>query len=243
VSGVSRIFDFLYQLVKLPILQNRALLFRSYLWLLSKMAPRKPVLHPLKTPKSATFPSEIHSGCLSSLSDTKREDAMSTPITPPLAYTEFLKALTPVFTSPISPGVSFPKYPIEKSYTSTSQPSTATSVSFPSEELIKSATFSPQSPHVPPRSAKGPSGRRRLKLSPVKVSAKAFTPTTDSPKTASIIRSPFSPSDWKIRYFDAPRSSCGKPVSVRQVVTRTVTYKRTPLDPPPKGKRRKTNET
>lgn len=57
------------------------------------------------------------------------------------------------------------------------------------------------------------------------------------------MRSPFSPADWyvegKARYFEPPRSGCHRPVSVRQVVTRTVTYTRTPLDPAPKGKRRK----
>jgi hypothetical protein len=207
-----------------------------------KMAPAKPVLHPLKTPKSTTFPSEINSASLSSLSDTKPADAMSTPITPPLAYTEFLKALTPVFTSPVSPDVAFSKFPMDNRPTSTSQPSTATSGSFSSGKVIKSATFSPQSPNVPLHSAKGASGRRRMKISPIKTSAKAFSPITDSPKSASTLRSPFSPADWKLRYFEAPRSSKGKPVSVRQVVTRTVTYKRTPLDPPPKGKRRKTSE-
>ena len=31
-------------------------------------------------------------------------------------------------------------------------------------------------------------------------------------------------------------------VSVRQVVTRTVTYSRTPLDPAPKGKRRRVED-
>ncbi|KAL1964634.1 hypothetical protein VTN77DRAFT_6808 [Rasamsonia byssochlamydoides] len=202
------------------------------------MTPAKPTLHPLKTPRSATFPSEIRK------SDAKREEGISTPITPPLAYTEFLKALTPVFTSPVSPGTSFPKFPIEKAYTSASQPSTATTGSFSSGDAIKSAStnFSPQSPTAPVLSAKGSSTRRRLKISPVKGSAKAFSPTTDSPQSASTIRSPFSPSDWKLRYFEAPISECGKPVSLRQVVTRTVTYKRTPLDPPPKGKRRKTNE-
>ncbi|KAL1989144.1 hypothetical protein VTN96DRAFT_3691 [Rasamsonia emersonii] len=209
------------------------------------MAPTKPTLHPLKTPKSTTFPSEIQSGSLSSPSDTKREDAMSTPITPPVAYAEFLKALTPVFTSPVSPGTSFPKFPIERTYTSTSQPSSATTGSFPSGDAIKSAsaTFSPQSPTAPPLSAKGSSARRRLKISPVKGPSTAFSPTTDSPKSASTVKSPFSPSDWKLRYFETTRSTSGKPVSVRQVVTRTVTYKRTPLDPPPKGKRRKTNES
>lgn len=202
------------------------------------MAPPKPTLHPLKTPRSATFPSEVQK------SDVKREDTSSTPITPPVAYTEFLKALTPVFTSPTSPGTSFPKFPIEKTYASTSQPSTATTGSFPNDTIKSgSGIVSPQSPTAPGLAAKGPSTRRRLKISPVKTSAKTFSPTTESPKSASTIRSPFSPSDWKLRYFEAPASACGKPVSVRQVVTRTVTYKRTPLDPPPKGKRRKTNES
>lgn len=202
------------------------------------MTPPKPTLHPLKTPRSATFPSEIQK------SDVKREDTSSTPITPPVAYTEFLKALTPVFTSPVSPETSFPKFPIERSCTSKSQPSTATTCSFPND-AIKSASgiVSPQSPTAPVLPAKGSGTRRRLKISPVKTSAKAFSPTTESPKSASTIRSPFSPSDWKLRYFEAPASACGKPVSVRQVVTRTVTYKRTPLHPPPKGKRRKTNES
>jgi hypothetical protein len=62
--------------------------------------------------------------------------------------------------------------------------------------------------------------------------------------SAGLARSPFSPADWNLdsngqRYFEAPRSACIRPVSVRSVVTRTVTYKRTPLDPAPKGKKRK----
>ncbi|OXV09522.1 hypothetical protein Egran_02713 [Elaphomyces granulatus] len=199
------------------------------------MSPPKPILHPLQTPKSATFPSELHKSSESLPSEVKREDASSTPITPPVAYTEFLKALTPIFTSPASPGASFPRFPGEKS---TSQPSTATSGTFPSEAFRPlSATFPPQSPSVPPSSAKRLSLRNPLRLSPVL----SYSPTGESPKTASTIRSPFSPSDWKTRFFDAPRSA--QPMSVRQVVTRTVTFKRTPLDPPPKGKRRKTNES
>ncbi|KAL2004868.1 hypothetical protein VTN00DRAFT_3141 [Thermoascus crustaceus] len=205
------------------------------------MGPTKPTLHPLKTPKSATFPSELHTSRSDSI---KREDGNSTPITPPLAYTEFLKALTPVFTSPVSAGVTFPKFPIEKPEdSSATQPSTATSGSFPSGDAIKSASAAlpPPSPFAPPHSAKSPGALRRLRIP----QSLAYSPVTESPKSATTIRSPFSPSDWKLRYFEAPRSACGKPVSVRQVVTRTVTYKRTPLDPPPKGKgkRRKTNES
>jgi hypothetical protein len=45
-----------------------------------------------------------------------------------------------------------------------------------------------------------------------------------------------------LRYYEPPRSATGKPVSVKQVVTRTVTYKRTQLEAPPKGKRRKCRE-
>jgi hypothetical protein len=176
------------------------------------MSPAKPILHPLKTPRTASFPSEIHSGSLSSLSDIKREDAASTPISPPLSYTEFLKALTPVFTSPVSPGISFPKCPVDKGLsTSYSQPSTATSSSFSTGNGLKSAKSvshaSEPSPMDPPRSARvpGPSPRRRLRISTVKNPIKTFSPLTDSPRSATALRSPFSPTEWKLRYFDSPR--------------------------------------
>lgn len=46
-----------------------------------------------------------------------------------------------------------------------------------------------------------------------------------------------------MRYLEGPpRGVSKKPVSVRQVVTRTVTFKRTQLEDPPKGKRRKFND-
>lgn len=204
------------------------------------MAPTKPLLHPLKTPKTATFPSELHAGP-SSRPDIKCEDASSTPISPPLAYTEFLKALTPAF-SPMSPGMNFPKFPVDKSRTPISQPSTATSTSFPGREFSRSETLSPQSPV----SARSFRDRRRLRISTTRASSKNLSPTTDSPLSAlsaSAAYSPFSPADWKLHYSGLPRSSTSKPVSVRQVVTRTVTYKRTPLEPAPRGKRRKTNSS
>lgn len=207
------------------------------------MAPSKPVLPPLKTPKTATFPSELHNDSLYSRSDIKTENSLTTPITPPLAYTEFLKALTPVFNSPISPAASFSKFPIEKMMASISQPSTATSVSFPNGgDFVKSATISPDSPYAPPISARSfSSGRKRLRISTAKACGKEMSPTTDSPLSATTAYSPFSPADWKLRYMEGSRSATVKPVSVRQVVTRTITYKRTPLDPPPKGKRRRTS--
>lgn len=211
------------------------------------MSPAKPVLQPLKTPKSGSFPSEIHSGSLSSLSDVKREEGTSTPITPPLSYTEFLKALTPVFTSPVSPGACFPKFPIEKNLSSSvSQPSTATSNTFSIAEGLKSAksvSTVPESPLEAPQSARVPGPRRRLRISTSKNHLKSFSPIADSPRSANTLRSPFSPSDWKLRYFEAPISACERtPMNIKQVVTQTVTYKRTSLDPPPKGKRRRTSD-
>ncbi|KAJ6043990.1 uncharacterized protein N7446_002187 [Penicillium canescens] len=225
------------------------------------MPAPKPELQPLKTPKSFTFPSEIHKASKTlTVNEIKREDGSATPITPPLSYTEFLSALTPVFTSPVSAG-GFPKFSMEKTEPSPiSQPSSAISPAF-SENSLKSPAISLPPPSPSPRtakSAKAPPALRRLRIPQ---SLKAFS-SKDSPRTAtpcsatpysaspysanpwstSSLRSPFSPSDWKLRYLDAPRSATTKAVSVRQVVTRTVTYKRTPLDPPPKGKRRKTQE-
>ncbi|KXG46689.1 uncharacterized protein PGRI_039400 [Penicillium griseofulvum] len=211
--------------------------------------PAKPVLPPLKTPKTMTFPSELHESPLTAGSDyIKREEGSSTPITPPQAYTEFLKALTPVFTSPVSAGVEFPKFKFEKRRPSPiSVPSSATSTVFSSHESlsardsprIASLTLPPPSPAPSPRSARLPTTLRRLRIP----HSCMYSPVTESPGSARTIRSPFSPSDWKIRYIETPESAGGKSVSVRQVVTRTVTYKRTHLDPPPRGKRRKTSES
>ncbi|KAJ9401976.1 hypothetical protein DTO282F9_1266 [Paecilomyces variotii] len=206
------------------------------------MGQTKPILHPLKTPKSATFPSEIHSSSSSEPSaKVKGEECNSTPITPPLAYTEFLKALTPVFTSPRSPSVSFSKLVPEKPVTSsTSQPSSATSTSFPAKETIKSASSLP--PPCPFPQAQPASKRATLRRLRIPGSV-ACSPVTETPRSTTSLRSPFSPSEWKLRYFETPTSAGGKPVSVRQVVTRTMTLKRTPLEPPPKGKRRKTDDS
>ncbi|KAJ5960067.1 uncharacterized protein N7479_007217 [Penicillium vulpinum] len=208
----------------------------------------KPILPPLKTPKTEIFPSQLHNGSTSSVSDYTKQEDQSTPITPPIAYTEFLKALTPVFTGPMSAGINFPKYITEKPSTATSptsQPASAFSGSSFSDS-VRSPTVS--LPPPTPNSA-APSRRsflgRRLRIQPSKFSPSAdsprsATPWSATPMSATTLRSPYSPSDWTLRYYDSPRS--GKPVSVRQVVTRTVTYKRTQLEAPPKGKRRKCRE-
>ncbi|MCJ1346855.1 hypothetical protein MMC31_005073 [Peltigera leucophlebia] len=197
----------------------------------------------LKTPRSAMLPSELpRSPAQGFLDIIKQEDDIKTPITPPLAYTEFLKALSPAISSP-STGRSFTFSDRSGKSTPTSAPSSAGSACSCSNDAHKtSAPIIPPSPFMrPPPSARSPTTLRRLRIP----QSPGYSPATDSPKS-SAIRSPFSPADWyldsKARIYESPRtprSGCHRPVSVRQVVTRTVTYTRTPLDPAPKGKRRK----
>lgn len=225
------------------------------------MAPTKPVLHPLKTPKTTVFPSELFSDSSSSVPESgKHEDGIPTPITPPAAYTEFLKALTPIFASPASAsagadgrGASFSRFCRKKpTSASTSQPASAVSGSFTLNESINSATTASLPPPTP-ASATTSAAKEAFPLRRLRIPQSArISSATDSPQSATTVRSPFSPSewkDWKLRHLDGARHSHSttrpvsvRPVSVRQVVTRTVTFKRTKLDDPPKGKRRKAND-
>ncbi|KAJ5389756.1 uncharacterized protein N7496_000824 [Penicillium cataractarum] len=208
------------------------------------MAPQKPFLYPLKTPKSHTFPSELYDDLPSSRSDSiKREDGSATPMTP-LSYTQFLEKHASAAYSPSSAGAEFPKFNFEKRRPSPiSVPSSAsTNAPLSAYEGPKTTSATMPSPSpiaASPRSARLPNTLRRLRIPTTCV----YSPITDSPRSARTIHSPFSPSDWKIRCIETPRSAGGKSVSVRQVVTRTVTYKRTHLEPPPKGKRRKSNDS
>ncbi|RMZ79172.1 hypothetical protein DV738_g3540, partial [Chaetothyriales sp. CBS 135597] len=211
----------------------------------------KPVLPPLQTPKTASFPSEIVetplSACVSAV--IKQEQDLKTPITPPTAYTDFLKALTPVLASPPTSALqrSLSDETVATKDSTGSNPSSASSSSSSSKsEEGKSETAAPTAP-----ARRTPSALKRLRIP----HSPHYSPTTcgPSPRTglssiSSAIFSPFSPADWRIdsttrKHFDAPRSACAKQVSVRSVVTRTVTYKRSPpLDPAPKGKKRKLDE-
>lgn len=213
----------------------------------------KPSLPALKTPTSATLPSQLpRSPYPDRLEIIKQEDDdLKTPITPPQAYTEFLKALSPAVSTP-STGRSPIFDRISGKSTPITQPSSAASCPCSGHDSLKpqSATMILPSPFMrPPHSARTPTALRRLRIP----QSPAWSPSTDSPKSGALnsaksssIRSPFSPADWAIdgksRYYDAPRSGSHKPVSVRQVVTRTVTYTRspvTPLEPAPKGKKRR----
>ncbi|GAB1193192.1 hypothetical protein APSETT444_002395 [Aspergillus pseudonomiae] len=177
------------------------------------MAPEKPALHPLKTPKNMTFPSELRERTYTCLDadrpdkEVKKEDEdAEITITPPPAYTEFLNTFSPIFSSPTHSRANFAKYMHDKPRPSpTSAPSSTTN------QL------------------------RHLRLPP----PYAHSPMADSPRSAHTLRSPFTPSDYRMRPFDSPISEHGPTISIRHVVTTTITLKRAPqLDPPPRGKRR-----
>ncbi|CAK4015394.1 Hypothetical predicted protein [Lecanosticta acicola] len=138
----------------------------------------------------------------------------------------------------------------DSNYSNTTEQSSISSIG----SGVSTGTSRPESPRIivpssqsqfvrpGPRSARTP---RRLKIpqspfSPAIGSAQtAPSPYLSTPLSAAPWSASFSPRDHTS--FDAT-SQPGK-VHVRHVVTRTVRYCRTPLDPAPKGKRRKIEET
>ncbi|PLB54798.1 hypothetical protein P170DRAFT_470240 [Aspergillus steynii IBT 23096] len=238
----------------------------------------KPTLHPLKTPQPMVFPSELQrnpdTGTSLSGNGSGRpgDEPLCTPITPPAAYTEFLKAFTPIFSPDSARGENgrfrFDK-PFERSAITnanhylnppsatsnpgsgsgntsapTSQPASAVSTSFNFNESARSATASlpPPTPYGAPFPRRDPRNLRSLRIPGSGPIPPRYSPTSmsmgESPRSATMLRSPYSPSDWKMRYYEGPRSANSR-VSVRHVVTHTVTYKRTQLEDPPKGKKRR----
>ena len=210
------------------------------------MASTKPKLAQLKTPMTSTFPSEL--SALSARSPLpgfvdliKQEDNIKTPITPPTAYTDFLKSMASPVTGDKSSGRSTP----------TSAPSTGSSEHSDcscSCDTHKSPTsMAPPTPFVYPASAPTTARLGRLRIPPSPV----YTGSESPMSATSAVRSPFSarsarsPFDWdfqsKGRYFDVKsphKSQSSRVRHVREIVTRTVTY--TPqMSPAPKGKRRK----
>ena len=239
-----------------PIIQILSL----FCYPLSKMAPSKPALRPLKTSKQMTFPSELYyNSPATSDSDTiKKEEGSSTSLSPPSSYTEFLKALTPVFSPASTGGTTFPRQ------TSTgpgshpspiSIPSSTTSSTFPAaDELSKqNKTGSPSVPPPSPAPTSVPLSAKPPTLGPVArlrqpppytAYSPSPSPVMDSPRTATVIRSPHSPPEWRIRYVESPKSANKSSFTVQHVVTTTITFKRSPpVGPPPKGKRKRTTES
>lgn len=212
----------------------------------------KPKLAQLATPVTANFPSHI-SGHTPLSAKPRSADPTKTPISPPLAYTDFLR-----FMSLNSPVIF--KGPLSGESTPGSGPSTATTApsDCSSRPEFKTESRSPMTaPPIPPSPfaqlpmsapATGDQCFPSLKIPP----SPAIS-NYDSPISAMTIsaRSPFSGKshtkfDWeaalKARKFEMKKMSAKQSrTSVRhfrEVITRTVTY--TPrMAPAPKGKRRK----
>ena len=214
-------------------------------------ASMKPTLQ-LKTPMTSTFPSSAFSATfpseLSALSARspmpgyadfiKLEDGIKTPITPPTAYTDFLKSMASPVTEEKTSGRSTPT----SAPSDTSSEHSNCSCNCESHKSPTSASL--PSPFAHPASAPTTGRLTRLRIPPSPVYS-----TTESPMSAtSAVRSPFSarsPYDWdnvsKPRFWDAksPKTSSQHRVRhVREIVTRTVTYAPR-MSPAPKGKRRK----
>ncbi|KAK7426202.1 hypothetical protein QQZ08_007369 [Neonectria magnoliae] len=237
------------------------------------MPGAKPKLGKLTTPLTATFPSEITSAMtatpLSAVSFNFKPDPdfIKTPISPPLAYTDFLSKAMSLNSPAIGSGQTTPdslpdtasseqsdcscKCERSSPTTSTSSASTASAspkVSYHNMSPPATAPVVPPSPFTtaaPPMSAPpGVASFPSLKLPP-----SPAVSHLDSPLSASTARSPFSARpvhsvfDWdaalKARFAEKKQKASRTSVRhIREVVTRTVTY--TPrMAPAPKGKRRK----
>ncbi|KAI1482785.1 hypothetical protein K445DRAFT_55379 [Daldinia sp. EC12] len=221
------------------------------------MPSAKPKLAQLKTPVTATFPSELSALSaktpLSAVPDFIKEEyptSVKTPITPPTAYMDFLKAMS--MPSPLIPGKRSGTSSPEDDSTQDSVPSTASSEQTDCSCKCgnrKSLTSIPSSPLPGQPMSAPPAGVTSfpsLYMPPSPAMSTIDSPlssTARSPFSARSVRSPF---DWeaalKSRYSQgcrAHKSSAKSVRHIREVVTRTVTY--TPkMEPAPKGKRRKT---
>ncbi|KAI1177555.1 hypothetical protein F4777DRAFT_197379 [Nemania sp. FL0916] len=230
----------------------------------------KPKLPQLKTPVTATFPSELSALSasartpLSAVPTFIKEEfpgSARTPISPPTAYMDFLKAMSTQ--SPVVPAKrpsSGSSSPTSVDAAQDSAPSTASSLQTDcsckcgghGSPSLSPASAVPVSPYANQPMSAPPMSVTSYPSSSLKVPPSPAMSTTDSPLSASL-RSPFSarstrsPFDWeaalKARYSQDCRAH--KPATksvrhIREVVTRTVTY--TPrMAPAPKGKRRKTH--
>ena len=227
------------------------------------MPLERPKLGKLATPVSATFPSEVTSATtatpVSALAFPIKPDPdyIRTPISPPMAYTDFLsKAMS--LNSPLPPsGETTPESvngPLTSSSEPTSEPSdcsckaahSSPRASEHSEKSSPPATApivppSPFSPSAAPMSAPptGAANFPSLKV-PQSPSVSELNSPARSPFSARSVHSAF---DWDAALKARTQAVRKKPSKtsvrhIREVVTRTVTY--TPrMDPAPKGKRRK----
>ncbi|KAK5113900.1 hypothetical protein LTR85_010433 [Meristemomyces frigidus] len=239
----------------------------------------------LQTPGSGTFPSELRSPLVGSPGFMKQRDSdLKTPITPPSAYLDFLKNMSPAMMSPaptstsarfsfneksfdkssdrisqistekasITPPTSQPALSRNTSYESTASSASTSSVgsAASSTSVASTAKMRPESPRVtiPPSPFAKPAPRSARTPRRLHIPQSPFSPVPGSAHSVAspYVSTPLSSAPWSASFesHDSKPEAYGQPgqVRVRQVVTRTVTYCRTPLEPAPNGnlwKRRK----
>ncbi|KAK0271044.1 hypothetical protein LTR54_006667 [Friedmanniomyces endolithicus] len=233
----------------------------------------------LQTPPSGGFPSEMRSPLAGSPGFLKqKENDLKTPITPPSAYLDFLKSMSPAMMSPaptstsarfsfhaertsdkasdttgkpsISPPTSQPALSRNTSYESTASTASASSAqSAASSTTVPGPRRSrPESPRVtiPPSPFIKPALRSARTPRKLHIPHSPFSAGMPSAAMSTYSSTPLSGAPWSASYSprDVDTEANGNPgkVSVKQVVTRTVTYCRTPLEAVPDGnlwKRRK----
>ncbi|KNG87730.1 hypothetical protein ANOM_005006 [Aspergillus nomiae NRRL 13137] len=206
------------------------------------MAPR-PDLYPLKTSKDIIFPSELQeaSSTNTSSSENGREEGSGPSVPPPLAYTEFLRALSPAFGSPDGPDPTTTRWSFGRPLSSpASIPSSASSASFQhGDDARASSTPVPASPPAPPRSASSVGFARRFRVPPPYIAS-----VPETPQTPYMAHTPMSPADWRLRRAEPSNGANGRTITVQHIVTHTITLKHAPsLDPAPRGKRRRTHDS
>ncbi|KAL4885897.1 hypothetical protein BJY04DRAFT_179421 [Aspergillus karnatakaensis] len=218
------------------------------------MAPR-PDFYPVPVPQHITFPSELQEylRAKSNPTSTSHAEDKASPVTPPLAYTEFLKALSPKYGSPPSSASSTcSDYLSRKQLSPRSLPLTASAAAFPSGAVSarRARTHtSPRSPMMMPRSAGEPNQYRRLRMSPSYLYSPALI--VESPRNPRPSQSSYPSMERRVRYVESTSSPTGtitttttRSITIQHVVTHTNSLKRVPsLAPAPKGKRRRVSQT
>ncbi|KAF5860921.1 hypothetical protein ETB97_000900 [Aspergillus alliaceus] len=205
------------------------------------MAPR-PNLYPLQTSKDIIFPSELQESIpANNQESSEREEGSGPSVPPPLAYTEFLRALSPAFGGSDGPDPVTTRWSFGRPLSSPSSiPSSASSASFePGDTARDSPTSVPASPVATPRSASGAGPLRRFRVPPPYLS-----PITESPQTPYMARTTLSPADWRPRRVESQNGANGRTITIQHIITHTITLKHAPsLDPAPRGKRRRTHDS
>ena len=143
----------------------------------------------LDTPVSATYPSELRSPLIGTPTFIKREEDMKTPITPPTAYVDFLKALSPTLMSPLATSSS-QRFPVNEGERAEKRKSSEASNEGTHEPSKTSNSSNSAAPTSSPRNESVPSHPPLSRnVSTESTDSVATTATTNSAASAESVAS------------------------------------------------------